>query len=143
MYRLLIFLILPFIFSCNDNNDKSVGNNKIREFKVNEIIAADSVRIPDPLNQSYFSVTVAGTVDSYKGVFDVIVRYGKNDAKGAFTMPQGANEQLIPHLEYSKEHNNYIIGFRYGDKNEFYPYFLVTATSGMIEMKYVNSYSFK
>ncbi|HTN45238.1 MAG TPA: hypothetical protein VL098_02755 [Flavipsychrobacter sp.] len=108
------------------------------------VLLADSMRVPDALNERYFSVKLVANEYTRQGTYDVQIRYGENDAVTQITFPRGGTEKIIPVLKKGKEPYSYIIGFRYGNKDPlFYEYYWVQATKDKIETKYVKAYSFK
>ncbi len=105
----------------------------------------DSVAMPivgDTLNNMVFSVAVVADSNIAKGVYDVNVIYGKNEANGLFTMPKGA-EKYKPAIRKSTEPYTYIIGFHAPKDTTFYEYFEVTAQKKTIGMKYLKAYTFE
>ena len=139
---LLFFL---FLFSCNDPQPKKNEKDFIPTANIpkpNTVVASDSIRIPDALNELYFSIEVIATDQSANGVYEVLVAYGYNDASTQITMPE-ADQPIIPEVRKGKEPFSYIIGFRYGKDTSFNDYFLVHAAKNQTVMKYLKAYSFK
>jgi hypothetical protein len=108
----------------------------------NTVVASDSMRIPDDLNELYFTIEVIAGAKSDKGVYEVLVSYGPNDASGQVVMPE-ADKLIIPEVRRDTQQFAYIIGFHYGADTSFKDYFLVKADKGRTEMKYLKAYSFK
>lgn len=106
------------------------------------IIAADSSKVPDELNDFYFAVSIKSTEYSSYGTYDVVAHYGYNDAQSAFTFPKGGRA-IMPVLKKSAKPFTYIIGFYWGDDTSFYDYYEVSAERGKIKMKYLKAYSFQ
>lgn len=140
------FLILPVFISCSSlQEEKPLPPAEAENSSVpapNTVVASDRQRIPDPLNEQYCSVEVIATERSDKGVYEVLVSYGHNEASSAFTMPD-AEPPLIPEIRRDTIAFSYIIGFRHGTDTSFHPYFLVRAKKNQTEMKYIKAYSFR
>src|SRR5688572_22069999 len=64
-----------------------------------EIVTADSMRIPDPLNVFYFSVKLVGNEHSATGSYDVVASYGHNDANTMITFPREGTEMIRPAMK--------------------------------------------
>ncbi|MBS1781501.1 MAG: hypothetical protein JSS78_00370 [Bacteroidetes bacterium] len=129
----LVLIIL--LMSCSNKPQKPPQSLTLPEIN---LIIADSIHIPDKLNTIFFSVTITPKGKNNQGIYQVIVKYGNNDAATEITMPQ---PDLQPILRKSYN-QSFLIGFNAGDTT-FYPYFLITAERGQTEMKYIKSYSFR
>jgi hypothetical protein len=103
------------------------------------IMAADSVRIPDLLNDQYFSVAIVATEYSFRGTYAIRAMYGANDAQSEITFPR-SSRKLTPLLRKGDEPFSYVVGFSLKGDNRFYDYFLVKAQKGQTEMKYLKVY---
>lgn len=108
----------------------------------NTVVASYSMRIPDVLNELYFSIEVIATNESAKGVYEVLVKYGHNEASTQITMPD-AHTLIVPEVKRSTDMNAFVIGFRYGNDTTFREYYLVNASKEKTEMKYLKAYSFR
>lgn len=106
------------------------------------IIAADSSKVPDELNDFYFAVSIKSTEHSNNGTYDIFAHYGYNDAHSSFTLPK-SDKNLIPVLKKSSTPFTYVVGFYWGDDDIFYDYYEVSAERGQIKMKYLKAYSFQ
>lgn len=139
MIRCICAFLLLFS-ACNEpSSDSSVATRAIPA--ANTVVASGSMRIPDALNELYYSIEVVATPQSTQGVYEVLVRYGHNDASTRITMPV-SEQPLIPVLR-KKPPNEYIIGFRLPGDTAFKDYFQIRADRGKIGMKYLKAYSFK
>lgn len=102
------------------------------------------MKIPDPLNELYFTVKLVANEYTRQGTYDVNILYGYNDASTQITFPHGGTERIIPKMKKGTEPFSYIIGFNYGENDPvFYEYYLVKGGAGKIETKYLKAYSFK
>jgi len=143
MIRCLPLLLLA-VLSCSDpqpNQTKDIPTTNFNIPAPNTVVASDSMRIPDALNELYYSIEVVTTSQSRQGVYEVLVQYGYNEASTRITMP-ASEHPLIPVLKKNAP-NEYIIGFRIPEDNTFKDYFLVRANKGRIEMKYLKAYFIK
>lgn len=105
-------------------------------------IAADSMKLPDELNEQYFAVQIKSTEYSSNGAYKVLAHYGFNAAEGSFTFPKGGRD-IMPVLQKSEKPFTYVIGFYWGDDPTFNGYYEVSAQRGQIKMKYIKAYSFQ
>ncbi|HTM66848.1 MAG TPA: hypothetical protein VL093_11035 [Flavipsychrobacter sp.] len=140
-----IYLLLPILLlGCSqpDSKKKEIAVERGHAPAANTVVASDSMRIPDDLNKLYFSIEVIASPESDKGVYEVLVSYGHNDASGQVVMPE-ADELIVPELRRDTAQFSYIIGFHYGSDTSFKDYFLVKADRGRTEMRYLKAYSFK
>jgi len=140
IYRLLPILLLGCSQSRPEKKEMPVIKSDAPV--ANTVVASDSMRIPDNLNELYFSIEVIAGPQSNKGVYEVLVNYGHNDASGQVIMPE-AETLIIPEVKRDTQRFAYIIGFHYGSDTSFKDYFLVKADKGQTEMKYLKAYSFK
>jgi hypothetical protein len=146
-----VWLLLPLFLTLSCNNDTRNSNSATsgkNEYAATSaapgtVLAADSMAIPDPLNELYFSVRILANEQSQNGIYDVVVRYGYNDAATQITLPRGADKPLRPALKKGSEPFTYIIGFYHGEDPAFNDYFLVSAGKGQTEMRYIKTYSFR
>lgn len=139
------FLLPLLLISCSEPETKQPVQEVSPTAHVpaaNTVVASDSMRLPDELNEMYYSVEVVATHQSANGVYEVLVSYGHNDASTQITMPE-AETPVIPAVRRGAGPNEYIIGFRHGSDTTFNDYFLVRAGKGRTEMKYLKAYSFK
>jgi hypothetical protein len=146
-----VWLLLPLFLTLSCNNDtrnRNAATSGKNEYGAGypapgTVVVADSMVIPDPLNELYFSVRVVANEQSQNGIYDVEVRYGYNDAATQISLPRGADKPLRPALKRSEQPFTYIIGFYHGDDPTFYDYFRVSAGKGQTQMKYIKTYSFR
>jgi len=140
-----VVLLLPFFAACDEQQhhqkDSAISAGSMVP-KPNTVVASDSIRIPDPLNDLYYSIEVVAGKESNKGVYEVLVTYGHNDASTQLTMPE-ADKPIIPEVRRGNEPYSYIIGFHYGTDTTFNDYYYVRAGKGKTIMKYMKAYSFK
>lgn len=142
MHRYL-FLLFTLLIACHAPNDKNAEQKSlINTSRANRVIASDSMRITDALNELYFSVEIVSTDRSDKGVYEILASYGHHDASTQITMP-AAGAPLIPELRRGNASYSYIIGFRYGSDTSFRKYYLIKAEDDKIVMKYLKAYSFQ
>ena len=142
-----MLLAIVIVTGCTDaNKSHHSGDNTVAGTypvpKPNTVVASDSIRIPDPLNELYYSIEVVATDKSNKGIYEVLVSYGNNDASTQLSMPE-ADEPIIPEVRRGAEPFTYIIGFHHGTDTNFNDYYQVQASSGQTSMKYIKAYSFK
>lgn len=147
MKYLNLLLVAILLLSCSapsgKNGSGDVGSSTYTPPAPGTIVATQSVPVvEDQLNQSNYRVTVQATDRSSKGTYNVNVVFGNNTAQSEFTMPRGG-ETLKPLMRKGEEPYTFIIGFRSEDDDTFYDYYQVSASRGMIEMKYLKAYSFK
>jgi hypothetical protein len=149
MKPVTIMLCLFVLSACTSRNSQPVSEYlggeaaKGNAVKAGVLMAADSMRVPDPLNEYYFSVKVTSTEESDSGKYEVRVVYGNNNAKTDIILPRGSAETLTPALRAGEEPFSYIIGFRAGEDTAFHDYVLIRANKGKTEMKYMKAYSFQ
>ncbi len=143
---LLVVSCLLLLFSCSQN-EKTVGQeekilSKIsgNKLEAGTLISADSMRIPDPLNEQYFTVRLLTTDASDEGTYELQVVYGMNDASTELTFPQGT-EPVTPTIKKGKEPFSYVIGFLYGADTTFNDYFLVQSIRNQTKMRYLKAYT--
>ncbi len=147
-YFLLILFVL-FISSCrNAAERKGAGGKEYADEKYiapapGTVIAADSVIIPDPLNELYFSVKIITNEYSGKGTYDIVVLHGYRDAVTQITFPK-TDRYLQPVLKRVNE-DEYVVGFHLENDTSFYDYYSVLYNTGSrdLEMKYLKAYSFE
>lgn len=151
MKYLSILLISAICCSCSnvaDNTSARSGNSirtesgKFKPPPAGTILAADSMKIRDPLNTFYFAVKIVSNKHSNYGSYDVVAHYGPNEAKSAFSFPK-EGRHIMPVLKKGKEPFTYIIGFYWDNDPHFYDYYQVSARKGEIMMKYIKAYSFQ
>jgi hypothetical protein len=105
------------------------------------LIASDSMRADDGLNEFWFSVKLLAGEDDKKGTYVVISSFGPVGGEGGFTMPKNG-EHLEPVLRRGEGTSNFVIGFRMSaDDTIFYPYYGITRSRNALEMKYIKAYS--
>jgi hypothetical protein len=153
-------LLLAFLTACQSS---STGNDQANTAKqwtppaAGVIVAADSMKVADDLNDFYFAVTLTSSHENNKPgkgdgfVYDLDAHFGPNDAMSSIRMPRGGRD-LQPLLrKVDNEDYGYIIGFipgkdMGGDGVTFQPYYLVKAVKSSvkvaIEIKGLKQYSF-
>jgi len=144
-YRWLIPILT--LVACGQNareseTDRKAATHEVSVPAANTVVASDSVRIPDALNELYFSVEVIATPETEKGVYEVLVNYGHNEASSQITMPDG-DGSLLPKIKKGAVENTFVIGFLQGSDTTFNDYFEISATQKNIKMKYLKAYSFR
>ncbi len=147
---ILLVLVISF-WSCEykieanqQEEEQAETTEEIKVLPIGTVLLADSMPIPDALNKLQYSVKLVANEYTRQGTYDVVVRYGHNDATTQLTFPRGGTERIIPKMKEGSEPFSYIIGFNYGENDpKFYEYYLVKASSGKIEMNYLKAYSFK
>lgn len=144
MKYLTLLFVCTLALSCSSRSEKrEAGSSTYAPPAPGTVVATQSIPIvEDQLNQSNYRVTIQATEHSCKGTYNVNVVYGHNSAQSEFTMPRGG-ETLKPLIRKSEEPYTFIIGFKSEDDDTFYDYYQVSASRGMIEMKYLKAYSFK
>jgi hypothetical protein len=142
--RTIYLLLSILLLGCSqpESKKKEVPVEKGNAPAANTVVASDSMRIPDDLNELYFSIEVIASPESEEGVYEVLVSYGPNDASGQVVMPE-AEKLIIPEVRRDTQQFAYVIGFHYGADTSFKDYFLVKADRGRTEMRYLKAYSFK
>lgn len=162
MQRIPLFLLsLLFFTACNSNPSADAGNGETSASWTppasGTVVASDSMKIEDKLNDFYFAVKLTTSHNNdkpgnnYGFIYDVDAHFGPNDAMSEITMPKGG-KNLKPVLQKAEdEEYGYILGFipsrqMGGDGKTFQPYYLVRAVkAGMhtsIEIKALKQYSF-
>lgn len=144
MNRCLISLLLFFASCHQPEREDTASRSEQQQVRPapNTVVVSDRMRIADPLNELYFSVEVVTTAEQSKGVYEVLVTYGHNEASTRITMPD-ADEPLLPKLRRGAAENTYIIGFTHGRDTSFNDYFLIKGDNDKTEMKYIKAYSFR
>lgn len=156
----LFILVLVFLSGCRQpsaGTDKTTTSTEWTPPAAGSIVAADSMKVDDKLNDFYFAVVLTSSHKNKEGgndygfVYDLDAHFGPNDAMSSITMPKGGRN-LQPLLrKVDNEEYGYIIGFipgksMGGDGNTFMPYYLVkavkTAANVAIEIKGIKQYSF-
>lgn len=149
MKNMLLFLLLiSGVIACKTAEKKEAAAAVTEEQEAplppGSVLLADSIRIPDPLNELYYSVKLVANEHTHQGTYDVKVLYGHNNAETQITFPRGGTKKIVPRMQKGSEPFSFIIGFNYGeDDPTFYEYYLVKGAFGKIEMKYLKAYSFK
>ena len=143
--KYLLPLLLLFL-SCSSNENTKNTSSTLEESatgvggpSAGTVVAADSIKIPDPLNELYFGVSIVATEYSFRGTYAIKAHYGANDAASEITFPH-STEKLTPALRAGDEPFSYIVGFKIVDGDTFYDYFLVKAQKEQMEMKYLKAY---
>ena len=106
------------------------------------VIAADSIKVADPLNESYFAVRLVAGEYSFRGTYDIKAHYGSGEGNSQITFPR-ADVPVRPAMRRGDAPESFIIGFYLGDDKKFYDYFLVDGQKNEIKMKYLKAYSFR
>lgn len=146
---LLLFAITLSFFSCNPPAPQETAVDApvpalAEPPPPGTVLLADSIKIPDPLNELYFTVKLVTNEYTRQGTYDVSILYGHNNATTQITFPHGGTERIIPKMKKGDEPFSYIIGFNYGEEDPaFYEYYRVKGASGKIETTYLKAYSFK
>lgn len=108
------------------------------------VFLADSMKIPDALNERYFTVKLVANEYTRQGTYDVNIVYGHNNAFTQITFPRGGTKHIIPQMKKGNEPFSFIIGFNYGeDDPTFYEYYWIKGAEEKIETKYLKAYSFQ
>lgn len=107
------------------------------------VIAVDSMRTREELNETYFKVAIVGSDHSSKGTYGIHVWYGHNDAITQITFPQDGTQMIRPAIRKGEKPSTYVVGFYYGNEDTFYDYLLIEADKGQTSMKYLKAYSFR
>ena len=144
---LAILTIALFLFSCKNEASQKTTEETPASYAPpppGTILLADSIRIPDNLNERYFIVKLIANEYTGKGTYDVRIFYGHNDASTQITFPHGGTEPILPKMKKGNEPLSYIIGFYYGEEDTtFYEYYEVKGAEGKIETNYLSAYSFQ
>jgi hypothetical protein len=149
MKPVTLLLSLILLSSCSSRNSQSVADNVGKQeawrntATPGTIVAADSMKVPDPLNEYYFSVKVLASSESDSGKYDLHVAYANNEARTSFALPKGGKETLLPAVRKGPEPFSYIVGFHKGTDTAFHDYVLVEANKGQTKMKYLKAYFFE
>jgi hypothetical protein len=148
MKVVLPLLLLLITMSCNNNtknaesDTSATGKYVGANLPKGSVIAADSVLIPDPLNELYFVVKILTNDQTGDGSYDVQANYGHNEAETQIEMPDG-DKLIRPVIRKSLQPFTYTIGFTYGSDTSFNDYFEISSDRGQTRMRYIKSYSFK
>ena len=150
MKLMQIILTLPLLITSCNNSTKNNGSETSErkeyngvQFPEGSVVAADSMRVPDPLNELYFSVKLLSNEHSQNGTYDIVAAYGYNDAATQITFPSGSSNPLRPSIRRGSDALSFIIGFYETGDTTFHDYFLVQSAKGRTTMKYIRSYSFQ
>ena len=100
--------------------------------------------VPDPLNKLYFSVKLVANKFTSQGTYDVQIDYAHHTITTQLTFPREGIQDILPRMKKGTKPFSYIIGFNYGrEDSTFYEYYLIDASAGKIETRYLKAYSFK
>ena len=148
--KIVSFLLaVCLLAACSANTTRD--NKTHKAYKVpagGTVVAADSMKIDDPLNDFYFTVRLIsskendepGTVSIH---YDIQADFGPNIANGKIVMPRGANDLPLSLRRAADGSYNYTIGFTTGGDTSFHEYYLVKGTKSAIEIKPLKAYSFE
>lgn len=132
-YNLLILCILS---ACN------AGSKEGRiSPEAGIVVAADSMRIDDDLNELYFSARLETTEKSDSGEYYLETAWGYNIAQTTIRYPEGL-EDVKPAIRRDTGYS-YIVGFFAKGDTVFHDYYSVAAMRGTIQMKYIKTYFFQ
>jgi len=97
--RTIYLLLSILLLGCGqpESKKKEMDVERGHAPAANTVVASDSMRIPDDLNELYFTIEVIAGAKSDKGVYEVLVSYGSNDASGQVVMPE-ADKLIIPEV---------------------------------------------
>lgn len=151
----LLLSLLLFVTSCNSNKSSKAGDQQgaWNPPPAGAVVAADSMKIDDPLNEFYFAVSVTVSHENeiatgdYGFVYDVTTHYGPGTMTGQITMPAGG-KTLKPLLHKSPQGYRYLIGFIAGedlggDGKTFQELYSVEGSKETIVIKPLKSYRFR
>ena len=151
----IIILLLPFILFMNGCSDNETNNSHDESAwtppPAGTLVAADSMKIDDPLNNFYFAVKLSTSPanemsGNYGFVYDMDMHCGPNKGVQQLTMPKGGNN-LKPLIRRAKDGNPaFIIGFipgkEYGGDTTFQEYYSITAEGKNMKVKALKAYRF-
>ena len=100
------------------------------------VVLSHSEKIPDPLNELYFSIKLVTNEYTHQGTYTLLVNYGHNKAENRISYPRGSAGKITPAMKKLNTPYSYDIGFYFEGDTSFYSYYLVQAPGGNIEMKY-------
>lgn len=109
------------------------------------LIAADSIRTDDRLNETWFAVRIYATDESHIGKYLLRANYGANQAQSEVVYPP-LTETLSPVIRKDGSGPySFIVGFRFKDKDLFNDYLRVQANriAGIqtrIQVQYIKAY---
>lgn len=145
MKNACLLFILCLLLSCGNDTHENTATNEIPFYapEAGTVIAADSMRIEDPLNVLYFSAKIIATETSDFGNYVLDIKYGHNTAKSDITYPE-LSQKVTPAIQQENEYA-YNIGFYLGEDKTFNEYARVsTIKSGSsereIKFTYVKAY---
>ena len=116
------------------------------------VVAADSMKLADELNNSYFAVKlVASPANDKPGtmgyVYDLYVHCGANEGMQQITMPKGGRNLKPLIRRAANDRTTYIVGFipgrDFGGDTTFLEYYSVSEDGRNIKVKALKSYTFQ
>lgn len=150
-----LFIILFFLCSCGHSGtgDNAAQNDtRWTPPPAGTVVAADSMKIDDPLNTFYFAVKLIsspanGEEGTFGFIYDIETHYGPANTSGRFSMPSGGKD-LKPLLRKATDGSyTFIIGFipgkEFGGDNTFKEYYAVSGNKGSIEIRALKGYKFQ
>lgn len=153
--RILSFLLPVFMLAvaCNNRSStKSTDDATWTAPPAGTVVAVDSMKIEDPLNNFYFAVKLtsspANDMPGTMGfVYDMDMHAGPNKGLQQLTMPKGGKD-LKPLIRRAKDGSTmFIIGFipgkDFGGDTTFQEYYSVKAEGKNISVHVLKSYSFQ
>lgn len=125
--------------ACSNNRPENAAAKATSEAGI--LVAADSIRIDDPLNELYFSVRLETTEQTDSGRYKVIAAWGYNEGQTDLVLPEGL-ENASPDVRRDSGYA-FVVGFRTKEDTSFHDYFRITSNQGNLEMKYLKAYYFQ
>jgi hypothetical protein len=106
------------------------------------VVAIDSMPIPDELNDYWFRVRVVTTRQTDEDRrYDLEVKYALQDEVMSVQFPPG-RDKLTPILSRGEEPLVYIVGFRLGDDDKIYDYYMLDGSKrGRLSGRYIKAYT--
>ena len=151
----ITLLILPIILLINGCSSNETANSRDESAWTpppsGTLVAADSMKIDDPLNNFYFAVKLSVSPankmsGNYGFVYDMAIHCGPNKGVQQLTMPKGG-DNLKPLIRRAKDGSpEFIIGFipgkAYGGDTTFQEYYSVKAEGKNMSVKALKAYRF-
>lgn len=142
--RYLVLITMLALASCTDDIKSSEDIEHFYAPAAGTIVVADSMTVPDELNDFYFSVYITTTDLSEEGRYLLQASHGHNEAKSEIVYPK-LTQPLKPAIRKDETSEfSYIIGFTYDDGtfNDYAKIFAnrVPGVATRIELRYLKAY---
>ena len=147
---LLFPVVMLFLLSCNDTKVESANVEVVETTKhINwtppapgELVAEFKEKIQDdPLNDTYFEVSILSTDISKEGMYELVLGYGKNINTTTLEMPKWKEGIVLkPAIQKGEKKLQCYIGF-IAEDSLFHEFYKVSAEDKNIRLKQTKAYS--